>query len=245
MAKEPKLYRKLPGSGSMAFQFVRLYVGPDHLLQVTSNGFTESYQRFFFQDIQAITYRHTIAWLLWSAAWFALAVIFGAIGLAAGDDALLPMMVITGFWVGILIANLALGPSCACLVKTAVQTQRLPSLKRVRRVKRVMARIRPLITQAQGELAPEELLRALDPATAVYATTAAGATPGAAFTSAPAGTHDGATAPAASTADDLEAPPVVGMADASPASMRPGPAPAPSDDAAGSAPGPAGEPNRG
>jgi hypothetical protein len=46
------IYRHVPGSAGL---FVRktLWFGPDHVLMVTSNVFTEQYRRFYFSDIQA------------------------------------------------------------------------------------------------------------------------------------------------------------------------------------------------
>ena len=46
MANEPVRYKKLPGRGSSAMEYHRLYLGPDHLLLVASTGFSESYRRF-------------------------------------------------------------------------------------------------------------------------------------------------------------------------------------------------------
>jgi hypothetical protein len=61
------------------------------------------------------------------------------------------------------MANLILGRTCRCFLRTAVQTEQLPPLDRVRRAQKVFARLRPLIAAAQGgELAPEtisEMLR--------------------------------------------------------------------------------------
>jgi hypothetical protein len=56
-----------------------------------------------------------------------------------------------------LVANLLLGPTCVCHLKTAVQTEELPSLRRLRRARKVLARLRPLIVAAQGELTLGEI----------------------------------------------------------------------------------------
>jgi hypothetical protein len=42
-------------------------------------------------------------------------------------------------------------------LRTAVQIEELPSLNRIRRTRRVLDRVRPLIVAAQGPLAPEEI----------------------------------------------------------------------------------------
>src|SRR5881394_2305292 len=54
MADAPIPYRKIRGTGAGAFEYATLYAGPDHLLQVTSSGYSETYRRFYFRDIQSI-----------------------------------------------------------------------------------------------------------------------------------------------------------------------------------------------
>jgi len=51
------------------------------------------------------------------------------------------------------ILNILLGgPTCACHLHTAVQTDKLPSLNRLRTVQEAMNRLRPLIEEAQGAI---------------------------------------------------------------------------------------------
>ena len=52
-------------------------------------------------------------------------------------------------------AHVMLGTTCRCLIRTAVQTEELPSLRRVRNADKVLARIRPLIESAQRQEIPE------------------------------------------------------------------------------------------
>ena len=164
-APSARPYKKLPGVGAASFRRVRLYAGPDHFLQVTSNGFTESYQRFFFQDIQAITLYQTIEGKVWNYLLGGLAGFFVLIASVAGPEAWLPLLSIAAFWLVIIAINVILGPTCGCYIKTAVQTQKLPGLRRVRRARKVISgHIRPLIHQAQGEISSEEINRRLDPA---------------------------------------------------------------------------------
>jgi hypothetical protein len=170
MSSPAKQYKKLSGVAIGTFPPTRLYAGSDHLMQVTLNGFTESYQRFFFQDIQAITLCHTIEAKVWSIV-LALAAAFLALlaSMMSNEPNLIPVMAslfaAAGVLLVVMIINMALGPTCRCYIKTAVQTQKLPGLKRVRRVRMVVrTRIQPLITQAQGELSLEELNGRLDPA---------------------------------------------------------------------------------
>jgi hypothetical protein len=56
-----------------------------------------------------------------------------------------------------MLINVAMGPTSVCHLRTAVQTEELPSLNRVRRARKVLDRLRPFIAQAQGQLSPEEI----------------------------------------------------------------------------------------
>jgi hypothetical protein len=64
---------------------------------------------------------------------------------------------IAGFFSLVAVINSLYGPTCVCHVKTAVQTDELPSLRRLRQARNVLARLQPLITEPQGQLKPEEI----------------------------------------------------------------------------------------
>lgn len=154
-------YQKLPGTGLTGS---RLYLGPDHLLQVTSNGFTESYQRFYLQDIQSIVYHHTLVGRFLNGALGGLALFFLLLAAGINEDAgWIGFGIIVGFFLGLLLVNVVLGPTCACYITTAVQTRKLSSLSRVKRARAVIARLRPLIAAAQGELPSETSSREFNP----------------------------------------------------------------------------------
>lgn len=146
------VYAKLPGTGTNALQQVWLYLGPDHLLQVTSNGFSESYQRFYFRDIQAIAFHHTHAGQMLNLLFAGLAFLSLLPGMAIGNGAIIVFGIVAVIWMTLLGVNVARGPTCATYLTTAVQTRRLPSLNRIPRALKVIDRLRPLIATAQGEL---------------------------------------------------------------------------------------------
>jgi hypothetical protein len=140
-----------------------LWLGPDHLLGVDANGFTEHYKRFYFRDIQAITVQATQRRSVWN--WI-LGILL-ALSLVFGDFASLfngsptPQAILFGilalvFGVPLVVNNLA-GPTCICRLHTAVQIEELASLSRIRKTRKVLNRIRPLIAAAQGMLTPEEI----------------------------------------------------------------------------------------
>ena len=144
-----KLTRPVSGVGS----YSSLWLARDHLLQVTSTGYTESYRRFYFHDIKAIGLMRSDRRLYWGLFWGGLGfLVLIAVGVAAGYGVALA-------WVGgsfgvPLLWNFLLGPSCASVIMTGVQTERIPSLARRRKALKVLARIRPLIEEAQAALAP-------------------------------------------------------------------------------------------
>ena len=147
---------------SVAFRSrMSLWLGPDHLLSVDSSGFSETYKRFYFKDIQAITLYRTKRYPWWNVTvgFFALVFIFAVVLLAPAPSA--PWKVddiagasvlggIIGLLVLLLLINLFSGPTCKTFLRTAVQIEELPSLCRVRKTRRILAKIHPLILAAQG-----------------------------------------------------------------------------------------------
>ena len=164
MAKPPNPYRRLPGTGSGVFEHVRLYQAPDHLLQVSSSGFTETYRRFYFRDIQAIALRESMHGKVWNGVWGFLACLPAIAAIQMTGPATVVWWGITGIFLLLLAINMARGPTCVCQVRTAVQTRPLPSLNRVRRANKVIAQLRPLIEAAQGTMPPEEFAHRIDEA---------------------------------------------------------------------------------
>jgi len=145
-----------------------LWLGPEHLLAVDSNGYTENYKRFYFRDIQAFIVRKTRAFLV-------LNIIVGILALGSliltlailpktarnwDDDgpAFFIFGVITGLFLLVLVLNFIRGPTCKTFLRTAVQIEQLPSLNRVRKTRKVLKKIHPLIVAAQGgELTAESV----------------------------------------------------------------------------------------
>ena len=160
------IYRPLPGRGrSSNFVTVarcRLWLAPDHLLSVANRGYTEDYKRFYLKDIQSITLRQTrrgsiISILLAGVALsFALSALYGwlldwdpvGVWVLAGPSA---------FFFFALLFNAALGPTCVCTLRTAVQSERLQALPRARTALRAIRLIRESVEAAQGALSPEAI----------------------------------------------------------------------------------------
>lgn len=145
-------YQRLPGRGATWSGPSRLWQGEDHILLVLTRGYTEAYRRFFFDDLQAVVIRRTQIGKIWNAIWALTATFFAFIALQLEGGAALTLWCLSAPFVVALLINLALGPTCACHFRTAVQTERVPALSRVRAARQFLARIEPLIQAAQGEL---------------------------------------------------------------------------------------------
>lgn len=178
-----------------------LWLGQDHLLCVDSSGYTETYKRFYFRDIQVITLVTTRRRTVWNGTLVGPIVVCLA-GLAnslfstprdAGTTIIAWAIVSAVFLVPLLINNL-LGPTCTGYLRTAVQIEELPSLNRLRRAHKVLERLRPFITAVQGSLAPEEISARMQAAAKLPDGTATG---------------PGVTPAPPATADTPDAPPVI------------------------------------
>jgi len=162
MASTPNPYRRLPGTGTGVLEYVKLYLAADHLLQVSSNGFMETYRRFYLRDVQAISVRESMHGKVWNGIWGFIAFLFTIVALQTTGPATFVWWGITGIFIFLLTLNVARGPTCVCQVQTAVQTRPLPSLNRVRRAGKVIAQLKPLIEAAQGAMPAGEVARRID-----------------------------------------------------------------------------------
>lgn len=226
------LGRVLPGG--------RLFRTDDCLLLVRTTGFSESYRRLYFRDLEGlqvvVTGRRATVNL--SLGIFAGLVFLGQAGLfgaAAGFRVreLYPVAISLAVPLAVLLAlmagNTLLGPGCQCLAHTAVQTVYLPGLSRVRDAEALLAEIAPLIARTQGTLAPAEIESRL--AAAWERTTSGqGSLRRAADTTASATTAQPHSQPAATAAASAEPPasaPTPTGAAAEPAATAPAPPAAP------------------
>lgn len=155
MADQPPTYVRLPGGGRSGFARYRLWLGSDHLLQVASTAVGERYRRFYFADIQAFVLRRSRSRFGWSLFWLVLTIGAGALVLAMDEP------IGEGIFGGLAgacalgcLLTLLFGRNCLCTVRTAVQTEEVPSLRRLRVARKVLARLRPLIETSQGVASP-------------------------------------------------------------------------------------------
>jgi hypothetical protein len=159
MAKN-KEYQKLPGTkkGFLIGRYT-LWQGVDHLLHVYSRVGLEDYKRFYFNDIQAIITRKTIAGKVQN-------ILLGCLLLVFTLPAILNDGVWSVFWAAfagvlliLLLINLHRGPTCETKLLTAVQTEKLHSLHRLKIAFKVMDCLRSHIQSAQGTLSRADLIK--------------------------------------------------------------------------------------
>jgi hypothetical protein len=151
MARKPRLYARLTRATATVGSYRSLWLGPDHLLLVTSTGYTEEYRRIDFDKIQGMMTLTSERRTSWAVGWTVIAalsaILIGA-SYVTGGHPVVPYFFL-GFGLLGLTWNHLLGPTCKVYVMTGVQTLQLPSLVRQRKAARVLARIEPLIALAQ------------------------------------------------------------------------------------------------
>jgi hypothetical protein len=151
-------YRRLPGRGrktsgciSVGTTVNTIWLASDHLLLRESvYGFSESYKRFYFRDIQALIVRRSPIWIGWIVVLTALSLIFFFIwGVTGWHGWGWP------FWSALCfvltMVQLARGPTCVTYLITAVQRELLGSLNRLRKAQRALRILVPLIEEKQGK----------------------------------------------------------------------------------------------
>ncbi|HEY4249521.1 MAG TPA: hypothetical protein VGM64_22045 [Lacunisphaera sp.] len=145
------VYRKLTGLHRGFGMMSQLWLGGDHLLHLTSTGYTETYRRCYLREIQSLLIVHTarrtyiaiiLAVLMWIIGMIMLMKGSGWVGYAILAAAFAPFFV----W------NYLLGTGCRVVMITAVQQERVASLCRLPKTRRVITELKPLIEAAQVEL---------------------------------------------------------------------------------------------
>ena len=135
-----------------------LWMGKDHLLSISEGPYSEEYKRFYFRDIQAITVCITQRRRVWNAVLSFLTVAtFGTLQTFTSNVAAVAVS-LGVFGLPLLVNNIR-GTTCVVYLRTLVQTEELSSLNRLRKAHRILDRIRPLISTAQGQLTTEEISR--------------------------------------------------------------------------------------
>jgi hypothetical protein len=149
-------YKKLTRQRPYDRKYSRLWLADDHLLLATTTGYTEEYRRFYFADIQAIFIRKTNAGAVGNWILVSVVVILIGMGIIFRKD-LIFVAFLVALPLVLLTVTALFGSNCTVEIQTAVSTQLLTPLTRLRASKKIIAQLVPLITAAQGETTPEQL----------------------------------------------------------------------------------------
>lgn len=156
MASEISTYKRLPGKKKgFLIGYHTLWQGPDHLLQIYSRLGVEDYKRFYFNDIQAIITRKTGTGSVLNIVLGTIAALFCIFAATSGGGWSIFNAIIAGVMLIIWMINFIKGPTCETFLLTAVQTEKLHSLHRLKTTQPVMNRLKSLIEQRQGRIDPE------------------------------------------------------------------------------------------
>ena len=157
MPNAPKEYTRLPGKKkNFLIGYYSLWLGTDHLLYIFSRFGIEDYKRFYFKDIQAVITRKTATGKIQNLILFIFCIIFSLMALYWKGWSVFNWST-AGLMAILFVINWLRGPTCVSHLHTAVQTEKLHSLYRLKTAKKVMNRLRLLVEQAQGKLARENI----------------------------------------------------------------------------------------
>jgi hypothetical protein len=145
-------YKRLPGRSRRFLNASTLWEAEDVLLLVESHFVSETYRRFHWSDIQAFVICKSKTGMIINIVCGVLTLLFCLPIVFAGET--VPGVPITfGFLATVTlilgVVNVLRGPTCRCMVRTAVQIQELRSLNRLSTARKVIERLRPRIEAAQ------------------------------------------------------------------------------------------------
>ena len=172
MPKKQKEYKRLPGKGqSFLIGHSTLWLGKDHLLSVDSRRLSEDYKRFYYTDIQSVITQKTAVGKIQNLF---LALFFGffiLVHMLIPEGWSIFFGILAALFLLALLINWLRGPTCVCHLQTAVQTEKLPSLNRLRNARKAVHLLKALIERTQGPLTSEALRAKVSEQLKVGATT--------------------------------------------------------------------------
>ena len=155
MTNEIPTYQRLPGKKKgFLIGHHTLWQGADHLLQIYSRLGVEDYKRYYFDDIQAIITRKTGSGRIQNIVIGTLSGLFCLFAVTSGGGWSFFHAAVAAAILLILLINVLKGPTCETVLLTAVQTEKLYSLHRLKTTEPVMNRLRSIIERRQGRIDP-------------------------------------------------------------------------------------------
>ncbi len=147
-----RLGRQL-GPLPLAISIARVMIGPDHILLIDGGLVFERYHRFYFRDIEAVIVRKTITRVLSLILMLILTALFALPAVFVTDEFARTVLIVCASLTLLLgIIGWFRGPTCACYIRTAVQTARLYPICRMRHTRTLFAALASI--RLQG-MAPE------------------------------------------------------------------------------------------
>ena len=131
-----------------------LWINSVFLLSIATGPFSENYKRFYFQDIKSLILYQTETWKIWNWTLGLLGALFTLIITMADGKGVAFSGLSAGLILIALVVNNILGPSCVCYIETAVQKEKLNSLKRLKKAQKAMDTLKPLILKIQRKTVP-------------------------------------------------------------------------------------------
>ena len=150
MAKTYGPYTRLTRLRRMLGSMANIWRTSDYLLQVSSTGYSENYQRFYFRDIQGFLLQVSNRRSTYNIVLGVCVVPFVII--SAVMSTWIPAAIAGALIVLIVLWNTLKGPSCNVFIVTRVQTTRLEAIGRRRGAIKFIQSVQGLIEKAQGDL---------------------------------------------------------------------------------------------
>ncbi len=152
MAVTKRLYKKIVGSRGSVFSRFSLWLGEreDHALLVEGNLMTERYQRVWLRDVQAFLVRPSRQARWVTITGLVLVVLFGGLAAIATGIGVSVFVTLLCLSLPILLHGLFFARTHHFYAVTAVQRTEWPNLARQRHIRKALARLEPLIREAQA-----------------------------------------------------------------------------------------------
>ncbi len=157
--KAPKEYLRLPGKHKdLMGNYFHLWCARDHLLSVSYRFGDEYYKRFYYKDIQTIIIRKTVMGKVQNGIMGGMTLFFGVMAFLTGDIGAVIFGILALSTTILLLVNIVLhGPTCESHIQTAVQKEKLKSLKFLKKAIKSADIIKKHIQQNQGVISAQEL----------------------------------------------------------------------------------------
>lgn len=153
MARKPRLYQKLVRRrGSIGSHF-SLWLASDHVLQMEANMFTERYQRMWLRDVMGffIAPSRQARWVVGLSLFLLLLFVLLAVTNQSNEAELISWSIFSAISLLFLLYGLFGARNCHFYALTAVQRAEWPNVARRRQARKLIARLEPLIREAQRD----------------------------------------------------------------------------------------------